>query len=107
MFSGAAVQQPMRVLVHIHTFNDAEVIEQALRGVQRQTRPVDGIVIVDNASTDGTLKRTFPETVTIIRNAENLGSSGAVAVGFSHASREKFDWIWILDADSVPEPDAL
>src|ERR1700732_61843 len=71
--------RPMRVLVHIHTFNDADFIEQALDGLQRQTRAADAIRIVDNASTDGTLDRTFPEHVTVIRNSTNLGSAGAVA----------------------------
>src|SRR5271155_2197620 len=75
----------MRVLAHVHTFNDAEVIEQALAALQRQTRPPDSIVVVDNASTDGTLDRAFPEGVTVIRNSANLGSSGAVGVGFAHA----------------------
>jgi rhamnopyranosyl-N-acetylglucosaminyl-diphospho-decaprenol beta-1,3/1,4-galactofuranosyltransferase len=97
----------MRVLAHIHTFNDAAVIEQALEGLQPQTRPPDAIVIVDNASTDGTLDRIFPEHVTVIRNRANLGTTGSVAVGFSHALKEGFDWTWVLDADSVPEPDAL
>lgn len=101
------IQQPIRVLAHIHTFNDAGVIEQALAALQRQTRPPDAILIVDNASTDGTLDRAFPAGVTVIRNSENLGSSGAVRVGFAHALKEKFDWIWLFDADSVPEPDAL
>ena len=97
----------MRVLVHIHTFNDTDVIEQALGALQRQTRPPDAIVLVDNASTDGTLDRNFAEGVTVIRNAANLGSSGAVGVGFSYALQQNFDWVWVLDADSVPEPDAL
>jgi len=97
----------MRVLAYVHTFNDADVIEQALRALQRQTRPPDSIVIVDNASTDGTLDRTFPEGVTVIRNSANLGTSGAVGVGLAHALRQEFDWTWVLDPDSVPEPDAL
>jgi GT2 family glycosyltransferase len=101
------LQHPMRVLAHIHTFNDGDFIGRALDALRRQTRQPDAIVIVDNASTDDTLDRTFPANVTIIRNPENLGSSGAVGVGFTHALKEKFDWIWVLDGDSVPEPDAL
>jgi len=97
----------MRVLAQVHTFNDAEFIEQALDALQRQTRPPDAILIADNASTDGTLDRTFSETVTIIRNPENLGTSGTVRIGFAHALEHGFDWIWIFDADSVPEPDVL
>ena len=97
----------MGVLAHIHTFNDADFIEQALDALQRQTRQLDAIVIVDNASTDGTLDKTFPKGVTIIRNSTNLGTSGAIQIGFAHALEQGFDWTWVFDADSVPEPDAL
>jgi GT2 family glycosyltransferase len=97
----------MRILAHMHTMNDAAVIEQLLEGLGRQTRPPDAILIVDNASTDGTLDRTFPENVTIIRNPENLGTAGAARIGCAHALEHGFDWVWIFDADSVPEPDAL
>ena len=39
----------MRVLAHIHTFNDADIIAATLAAVRHQTRPPDGILIVDNA----------------------------------------------------------
>ena len=97
----------MRVLAYIHTFNAADVIEQALEGLWRQTRPPDAILIVDNASTDGTLDRAIPEHVTVIRNLANLATAGAVGVGLAHALDHGFDWMWILDADSVPDPAAL
>jgi len=87
--------------------NDADVIEQLLEGLRRQTRPLDAILIVDNASTDATLDRAFPETVTVIRNPENQGTSGTVRTGLAHGLEHGFDWVWLFDADSVPEPDAL
>jgi glycosyltransferase involved in cell wall biosynthesis len=97
----------MRVLAHIHTFNDADIIDRTLDAVQTQTHPPDAILLVDNASTDRTLDRVFPGTVTVVRNTENVGTSGAVWMGFKHALEGEFDWIWILDADSVPDRDAL
>src|SRR5829696_7973328 len=97
----------MRVLAHIHTLNDAEVIERAVNALQRQTRPPDAILIVDNGSTDATLDRSFPENLTCIRNDVNLGTSGAIRIGFTHGLELNFDWVWIFDADSVPEPEAL
>ena len=97
----------MRVLTYIHTFNDADVIEGTLDAARRQTRPPDGILLVDNASTDGTLRRTFPDQVKVIRNSANFGSCGAIGVGFRYALEQQFDWMWILDADSVPDPEAL
>ena len=97
----------MKILGHIHTYNDEDVINSSLASLLRQTYPVDKIVIVDNASTDRTLQRAFPDQVTIIRHSENLGTSGAVVSGMKYALDYDYDWIWIFDADSAPCPDAL
>jgi rhamnosyltransferase len=97
----------VRVLAHIHTFNDADIIDRTIAAVRRQTRPVDGILVVDNASTDGTPERPSLKHVTVLRHPENLGTSGAVHSGFRFALEQGYDWIWVFDADSVPEPDAL
>jgi rhamnosyltransferase len=97
----------MRVLTVVMTFNDVAFIEQALEGLRRQIRPSDAIIIVDNASTDGTLDKDFSNSIIIHRNSENLGPSGAIGIAFAFALENGFDWTWVLDADSVPEPDAL
>src|SRR5229473_6627927 len=34
----------VRVLAHIHTFNDADIIDRTIETLLRQTRPVDGIL---------------------------------------------------------------
>lgn len=97
----------MRVLGHVHTFNDEEVIDTSIAALLAQTYPIEEILLVDNASTDGTLRRPFPPKVTIVRHQENLGTSGTVVTGFKYALANNFDWIWILDADSTPRRDAL
>src|SRR5690349_11937846 len=97
----------MRVLAHVHTFNDADIIDRTIEAVRRQTRPVDGILVVDNASTDATLEQPSVKYASVLRHAENLGTSGAVHSGFRFALEHHYDWIWLFDADSVPEADAL
>ena len=97
----------MKVLAYLHTFNDAEVIDATIRALCEQTYPIPEILLVDNASADGTLDRSFPEKVTVIRNDHNLGTSGAVVVGMQYAVAHGYDWIYILDADSTPAPDAI
>jgi len=75
-----------------------------------QTRGLQEIIVVDNASTDGTcalLAECYP-SVTVINMPRNLGAAGAWAHGLSHAAlKEKHDWVWTFDDDSVPEPTAL
>jgi len=97
----------MRILGYIHAFNDEDVIGRSLQALLDQTYPLSEIVIVDNGSTDGTLKRSFPKQVTVIRHPENLGTSGAVVTGFQYALAKQYDWIWLFDADSAPRRDAL
>src|SRR5271170_672939 len=97
----------MRVLAHIHTFNDADIIDRTIAAVVRQTRPVDEILLVDNASTDGTLEQPAVRHTTVLPHRENQGTSGAIHSGFCYALEHGYDWIWVLDADSLPEPDAL
>ena len=57
----------MRVLAHIHTLNDADIIDRTIGAVLRQTRPVDGILVVDNASSDDTLSRPSLEHASMRR----------------------------------------
>jgi rhamnosyltransferase len=96
-----------KVLAYLHTFNDADVIDGTIEALCRQTYPLPKILLIDNASTDNTLQRPFPDKVTIIRNADNLGTSGAVAAGMEYAIAHGYQWIYILDADSAPEPLAI
>jgi rhamnosyltransferase len=93
-----------RVLAYVGTYN--EPVETALRALSVQTRPPDAIVVVDNASTQDAPSAP-PPGVTLLRNAENLGPSGAISTGMRFAFENGFDWVWIFDADSTPEPDAL
>jgi rhamnosyltransferase len=97
----------MKILGHIHTFNDEDVIDQSLHALLDQTYPLQEILIVDNGSTDGTLDRKFPGNVTVVKHLENRGTSGAVVTGMQYAIDKGYDWIWLFDADSAPRKDAL
>src|SRR5258708_35687010 len=97
----------MRVLAHIHTYNDADIIDRTIESVLRQSRSVDCIRVVNIASADGTLDRPSLRHATILRHREKLGTSGTVITGMRFALEHNYDWIWVFEADSPPEPDAL
>ena len=91
-------------------YNAARVLPRQIEALLRQTRPLQEIIVVDNASTDGTgamLEKSYPQ-VTVLRMPENLGAAGAWASGLSYAALEKHhDWVWNFDDDSVPAVDSL
>ncbi len=91
-------------------YNDAPVLPRQIEALLRQTRPLQEIIVVDNASTDGTsalLADRYPQ-VKVLRIPENLGAGGGVAAGLAYAALEKrHDWVWTFDADSAPNNDAL
>jgi GT2 family glycosyltransferase len=90
--------------------NAAEVLSKQLDALISQSFPLDEIVVVDNGSTDSTVKMVrnrYPQ-VTVIELGQNLGVGGAFSAGLSYAGLDKkYDWIWLFDEDSVPENDGL
>jgi GT2 family glycosyltransferase len=97
----------VRILVQVHTWNGADVIGIALAAILKQTVAVEEILVIDNGSTDGTAELAYPEVVTVVRHRLNVGTSGSVKTGIEYARAHGYDWLWILDADSAPRPDAL
>jgi rhamnosyltransferase len=91
-------------------FNAGHLLPHHIDALLRQTRPLQEIIVVDNASSDGTsalLAERYPQ-VTVLRMPENLGAAGGWAAGLSYAAIEKgHDWVWTFDQDSVPESNAL
>ena len=91
-------------------YNGANRLPRQMEALLRQSRRVDEIIVVDNASSDGTtalVAKRYPQ-VTLLRMFENLGIGAGLAAGLSYAALEKrHDWIWTFDQDSVPNNDAL
>lgn len=91
-------------------YNAINVLPRQIDALLRQTRSLREIVVVDNASNDGTaamLAERYPQ-VTLLRMSENLGQAGGWSAGLSYAALQKqHDWIWTFDNDSVPAPEAL
>jgi GT2 family glycosyltransferase len=103
----------MSVCAVVVTYNRREHLVGCLDALSRQTRPVDRILIVDNASTDGTVEGLGelgyldrPE-VRLEALPVNGGSAGGFARGVALARAEDWDWLWLLDDDAEPEPCAL
>lgn len=101
---------PLSIASVTIAYNGAPVLGRHLDSLRQQTRGLDEIVVVNNASTDNTLNlltTDYPE-VTVLQQRENTGVGGGLAAGLAYAALErKHDWIWLFDQDSIPAPDAL
>jgi rhamnopyranosyl-N-acetylglucosaminyl-diphospho-decaprenol beta-1,3/1,4-galactofuranosyltransferase len=103
----------MSVCALVVTYNRRALLEECLRAIEAQTIRPDELILVDNASTDGT-RELFREgghldrpDVTYLRLDENLGSSGGFARGFEAACESGAEWLWTMDDDAEPAPDCL
>lgn len=93
----------------IVTYNRRELLRECLHSVVGQTRRPDHVLVVDNASTDGTrdmLREEFPD-VEVLALAQNEGSSGGFHAAFAAGAERGFDWLWGMDDDTIPAHDAL
>ncbi len=100
---------PPRVVAVIVTWNRRDLLLEALGAVCAQSRPPDTVIVVDNASTDGTpaaVRSSFPG-VQLATLGVNYGGAGGFAYGMALALSDGADLIWLMDDDTVPEPGAL
>jgi GT2 family glycosyltransferase len=94
------------VSITIVTYNSARYIERCLESILEQSLTPVEIVVIDNASTDGTrdILQHYEDSVLIRYNAINTG----FAVGQNQAIRETTgDWVLTLNPDVVLEPEFL
>jgi cellulose synthase/poly-beta-1,6-N-acetylglucosamine synthase-like glycosyltransferase len=113
---GLAIDPDFRpkVSLIIATYNEAKVMDKKLKNVQELEYPVDKleVIIVDSASTDGTLdvcrsflkKNELRYPVKLLSEEQRLGKSHALNIALQHA---KGEIIATSDADSFWESDAL
>ena len=94
------------------TYNRKALLVECVQAILAQTTPVRDVLVVDNASTDGTREHLEAagllahERLAYRRLESNLGSSGGFATGVL-AQRDGADWVWVMDDDAEPRPDCL
>jgi GT2 family glycosyltransferase len=94
------------------TYNRKELLRECLAALAAQSRPVDRVLVVDNASTDGTADLLAQERgrspfLHVLTLPDNQGGAGGFHEGMKRAHAEGADWVWLMDDDTLPRPDAL
>src|SRR2546428_1732981 len=86
-----------------------DVTPRCLDSIRRSSRPPDQIVVVDNASTDGSadhIRGRYPQGALIV-NDSNLGFAEGNNVGIRYLLERAFDLVLLLNNDTVVDPDCL
>jgi GT2 family glycosyltransferase len=91
-----------RVGVVILNYNGKALAEQCIRSVLNSPYPNKEIILVDNASTDGSFEylRSVFANVICVANPENLGVGGGRNRGFREAILRGADYVLSLDNDT-------
>ena len=101
----------------IVTYNRLEKLKTVLNSLEKLTVSPEYLVIVNNASTDGTDKylaeyetrRSVEDgmKVSVVNLPENVGGAGGFSAGMKYGYDLGADFLWVSDDDGYPEPDSL
>ena len=123
---------PKSVCAVVVTYNRKNLLIRTLNKVLDQTFPIRKLIVVDNASSDGTpqllrdkgfivneppqpLNELWIEKNILdrgiefiyIRLPENTGGAGGFHTGIEFALKEGCEWLWLMDDDGYPQRDTL
>lgn len=97
----------MKIFAVIVTFNAMKWIEKTLRCIGESSVPME-VVIVDNASSDDTVKWLSEHSkATIIRSERNLGFGAANNIGMKYALEKGATHALLVNQDAYIAPDML
>jgi rhamnopyranosyl-N-acetylglucosaminyl-diphospho-decaprenol beta-1,3/1,4-galactofuranosyltransferase len=102
-----------KIAAIVVTFNRKELLSKNLINCLNQSKKIDSIFVIDNASTDGTYE--FLEENGIINNVnieyvklnKNIGGAGGFYTGLKLAFEKGYDMFWMMDDDGCPDVDSL
>jgi GT2 family glycosyltransferase len=99
----------MDVCAVVVTHNRQHLLAECLAAVGAQTRRPERVLVVDNASTDGTneMLRAHHPDVEVLSLPVNVGGAGGFHEGLRRAHRDGAEWIWLMDDDTIPSPSCL
>ncbi|MFI3236465.1 MAG: glycosyltransferase [Lachnospiraceae bacterium] len=100
----------MKIAAVIVTYNRLEDLKRALSSYSKQLLKPEYLIVVNNASTDGT-KKYLQEWETVLEGYkkivitmdENTGGSGGFYRGMQEVLKTDCEWCWIADDDAFVE----
>lgn len=87
--------------------NRLKMLSECIEALKAQSHKPDAILVINNGSTDDTEPWLEKQEGIFFISQENCGSGGGFNRGISWAYQKGYSWIWCMDDDGYPHPDAL
>lgn len=107
---GAGAGASETIIAVVVTHRRRELLGASLKVLSTQTRPIDHLIVVDNADEPEVAEMVAAQPVptTYLGSKHNLGGAGGFALGMLYALSLGADWVWLADDDGRPEgPEVL
>ncbi len=105
------MEKENKVCAVVVTYNRKEKLKKCIECILNQEKASCDILIVNNASTDGTEEMIIESyaipKVHYFNTGENLGGAGGFEFGVKEAVLKGYEYVWIMDDDTWPNKDAL
>lgn len=105
------VNDKKKVMAIVVTYNRKELLKECINALISQNYKNCEILIIDNASTDGTkelIDKEFNNNKIHYKNTgSNLGGAGGFNYGMKEAYKLGCDYMWIMDDDCIVHKDSL
>lgn len=103
---------PNKITVVIPVYNGQNYLPDCLNSLEEQTVPPEQIIVVDNASTDSSQKfltsiQHQGSSIQVFFNKKNLGFAKACNQGIEEAIKNRADYVFLLNQDTICEKDCL
>ena len=100
-----------RTAAVVVTYNRKDLLIENIQCLIGQKPEAPAIIIIDNHSNDGTKDaiQHYINTnqIQYCDTGANLGGAGGFSFGIKYAAQKGFDYVWVMDDDCMPNPDAL
>ncbi len=102
----------MKVAAVVVTYNRKELLVENIEALLAQScSEILDIIVVDNASSDGTatMMKKYDDNVQVkyVNTGANLGGAGGFQYGIRYVAEHGYDYVWIMDDDCIPTNTAL
>lgn len=103
-------EEKVQVSAVVVTYNRLAFLKECIAALLQQTEKVAHIIVVDNHSAQETQDylTSLGTKIDYLRLEQNIGGAGGFYSGIKYfAKKTQDDFVWVMDDDTIPAPDAL